>query len=93
MTIKKGEFVAIVGDIGSGKSSMLKAMLGEMINFQKDSMKKVLGEDSTTATETDENIRAAITKELLGNAFDNNRPVKQINDNSMQVNGPICYIE
>lgn len=32
LTVKKGEFVAIVGDIGSGKTSMLKTMLNEMIN-------------------------------------------------------------
>jgi ABC-type cobalamin/Fe3+-siderophores transport system ATPase subunit len=28
--VKKGEFVAVVGTVGSGKSSLLSAMLGEM---------------------------------------------------------------
>ena len=32
LKIKKGEFVAIIGEIGSGKSSLLSAMAGEMIN-------------------------------------------------------------
>jgi ABC-type lipoprotein export system ATPase subunit len=30
MTIKKGNFVIVLGDIGSGKSSLLYAMLNEM---------------------------------------------------------------
>lgn len=44
--IKKGEFVAVVGDIGSGKSSFLKAIIGDMLNLQKDAIKKVTGKDS-----------------------------------------------
>ncbi|KAM3141562.1 hypothetical protein pb186bvf_006426 [Paramecium bursaria] len=31
IVIPKGQFVAIVGDVGSGKSSLLQAMLGEML--------------------------------------------------------------
>ncbi|CAD8155775.1 unnamed protein product [Paramecium pentaurelia] len=31
LRIEKGQFVAIVGDVGSGKSSLIQAMLGEMI--------------------------------------------------------------
>ena len=30
--VKKGEFVVIIGEIGSGKSSLLNAMMGEMIH-------------------------------------------------------------
>ena len=30
LTIKKGSLVAIVGQVGSGKSSLLSAMLGEL---------------------------------------------------------------
>lgn len=31
LTIKKGEFVCIIGDVGSGKSNLLNAINGEMI--------------------------------------------------------------
>ena len=30
--VKKGEFVIIIGKIQSGKSSLMKAMVGEMMN-------------------------------------------------------------
>ena len=29
--MKKGEFVCIIGDVGSGKSSLLKAIIGDLI--------------------------------------------------------------
>jgi ABC-type polysaccharide/polyol phosphate transport system ATPase subunit len=31
LQIKEGEFVCIVGDVASGKSSLLQAMLGDMV--------------------------------------------------------------
>ncbi|ELU09880.1 hypothetical protein CAPTEDRAFT_178694 [Capitella teleta] len=34
LSVKKGEFVAIVGTVGSGKSSLVSAMLGEMRKLQ-----------------------------------------------------------
>ena len=33
ISIKKGEFVVIVGEVGSGKSSLINAMIGEMIHI------------------------------------------------------------
>jgi len=32
LKVKKGEFVVIVGEIGSGKTSLLNTMIGEMIH-------------------------------------------------------------
>jgi len=29
--IKHGEFVCVIGDVGSGKSSMLSALIGELL--------------------------------------------------------------
>ena len=33
LNIKKGEFVVIIGEVGSGKSSLISAMIGEMIHI------------------------------------------------------------
>jgi ABC-type multidrug transport system fused ATPase/permease subunit len=34
-TVRKGEMVAVIGDIGSGKSSLMYSLLGEM-KYKKD---------------------------------------------------------
>jgi len=31
LTVKHGEFVCIIGDVGSGKSSLLSALIGDML--------------------------------------------------------------
>jgi len=33
LKVKKGEFVVIIGEVGSGKTSLLSTMIGEMIHF------------------------------------------------------------
>lgn len=33
LNIKKGEFVCIIGDVGSGKSSLLSAMIGDLLHL------------------------------------------------------------
>ena len=35
LKVKKGEFVVILGEVGSGKTSLLSTMIGEMIHFPK----------------------------------------------------------
>ena len=36
LTIKKGEFIIIIGEVGSGKSSLLSAILNNMIPLKKE---------------------------------------------------------
>ena len=36
LKINKGDFVVIVGEVGSGKTSLLNAMIGEMIHIPKE---------------------------------------------------------
>jgi len=33
LTIKRGEFVCIIGDVGSGKSSLLSTIIGDLLYF------------------------------------------------------------
>jgi ABC-type lipoprotein export system ATPase subunit len=33
LNFKKGEFVCIIGDVGSGKSSLLSALIGDMLHL------------------------------------------------------------
>ena len=41
-TVKKGEFVCIIGEVGSGKSSLLNAMLNNMIQVSPEEVEKIL---------------------------------------------------
>jgi len=41
LDIKEGELVAVVGAVGSGKSSLVNAMLGEMVMHEGNIKSKV----------------------------------------------------
>jgi ABC-type lipoprotein export system ATPase subunit len=36
LSIKKGDFVCIIGDVGSGKSSVLNSLIGDLLFLEKD---------------------------------------------------------
>ena len=36
LSIMKGEFVCIIGDVGSGKSSLLSTLIGDMLHLPSD---------------------------------------------------------
>ena len=36
LTIKHGEFVCIIGDVGSGKSSLLNSIIGDLLYLDFD---------------------------------------------------------
>ena len=42
LTVKKGEFVCIIGEVGSGKSSLLNAILNNMIQVSPEEVKRIL---------------------------------------------------
>ena len=46
LKVKKGEFVCIIGDVGCGKSSLLQAMIGEMIYIPPEHTSKTLDTDT-----------------------------------------------
>lgn len=77
--IKKGEFIAVVGDVGSGKSSLLRSLVGDLINLQESEIKKIVGPQSLNAT-VDNDTLAKLSKALLSNSYDSNNPVKVIED-------------
>ena len=42
LTVKKGEFICIIGEVGSGKSSLLNAILNNMIQVSPEEVKRIL---------------------------------------------------
>jgi ABC-type cobalamin/Fe3+-siderophores transport system ATPase subunit len=40
LKVKKGEFVCVIGDVGSGKSSLLSAIIGDMLYLDTEFLNK-----------------------------------------------------
>ena len=78
----KGQFVGIFGDVGSGKTSLLSALIGDLRYIPKDfaesNIEKKLEEDMKLIDEIDQ-------QSLMIRNFGNNRPII--------VNENIAYIQ
>ena len=59
LKINKGEFVCIIGDVGSGKSSFLSSLIGDLCYIDNE-FKKDIGENSA--------IDDKIYKQLIENS-------------------------
>ena len=51
LCIKKGEFLCIIGDVGSGKSSLLNAIIGDLIYVPSSSITDFGGLEHTATPE------------------------------------------
>lgn len=60
LDIKEGEFVIIVGQVGSGKSSLLNAMFGEMLYVPDEEIKMAGGLHRTMTQAEFEGIKASV---------------------------------
>jgi ABC-type uncharacterized transport system ATPase component len=47
LQVKKGEFVCIIGDVGAGKSSLISALIGDMLYLTSDQVKSLSAESLT----------------------------------------------
>jgi ABC-type multidrug transport system fused ATPase/permease subunit len=47
LDIKRGEFICVIGEVGSGKSSLLSALLGDMVYVSDDTLKQMGEKDAT----------------------------------------------
>lgn len=79
--IQKGEFVCVIGDVGSGKTSLLQAIIGDMIYLPPDEIALYGGIDKYGKKEDFEKLR----KTLLSKDLKFDPPVL--------VDGSIAYVE
>ena len=45
LKIKKGEFVCIIGDVGSGKSSLLNSIIGDLIPMNQSQIRSIMNSE------------------------------------------------
>ena len=77
----RGEFVCIIGDVGSGKSSLLNSIIGDLIYVSDEDIKAYGGLDKVgTDTELDDFKNKVITKEVVGEA-------------PIQIKGSLSFVE
>jgi len=50
LQIKSGEFVCFIGDVGSGKSSFLSSLIGDMLYLHPDLLEEFGGKNITEQT-------------------------------------------
>ena len=56
-TIKKGEFVAVIGKVGSGKSSLISSVLGEMLSVDNEIIEQFKHTELTSNDKAKENLK------------------------------------
>jgi len=83
LEVKKGEFIIIIGKIGSGKSSLLHAILNEMTYLPEDVMEQYGGKYSYLTEDEVKSTRKTIYKPDA--KFEGGAPIK--------VAGELGYVE
>lgn len=81
ITIRKGEFVVVIGDVGSGKSSLLNAIIGDMIYLPQNEIDVFGGLEKLATVEDYETFN----KRLLS-------PDLKLNP-VVRVDGTVAYVE
>ena len=51
LTVQKGEFLCIIGDVGSGKSSLLSSIIGDLIYVPQDEVDRFGGLEKEASKE------------------------------------------
>lgn len=81
ITIRKGEFVCVIGDVGSGKTSLFSAVIGDMIYLPEKEIEEFGGPDKCANKEGYEKFK----KSLLSKECQFEAPV--------QLDGSLSYVE
>jgi len=82
--IRKGEFVAIIGEVGSGKSSLISALIGDMIYI-----------DNETVSQNKHHQISSQTKEIIEQL---NHAIRVANSKTAKnppiyINGTVSLVE
>ena len=82
LQVYRGEFICVIGDVGSGKSSLLNAIIGDMIHVPESEIEILGGIDMNV----DQDTFKELSKKVLEPSFTvETKPIK--------INGGISYVE
>lgn len=84
LQIEKGHFVAIIGEVGSGKSSVISAIIGDMINVDNETYQ--IYKDNEISSQTKDVI------ELINNSI-KNASSKYLRNPPIKINGTVSLVE
>ena len=82
LCIKKGEFLCIIGDVGSGKSSLLNAIIGDLIYVPSSSITELGGLEHTATPEELDKLK----EKILGDDF-------QVEEAPVNISGSLSFVE
>ena len=82
MSVKKGEFISIIGDVGSGKSSLLQAIIGDLIYIPQSEIDEFGDLEYEATTEEIETLKKRV---LAPDYKVENKPIK--------IKGSVSYVE
>ena len=80
-SVKKGEFVCIIGEVGSGKSSLLNAILNNMIQVSPEEVNRIL--ESRLITDVNDPLQI-VPEGKISIALERDSNVENIEKNPMQ---------
>lgn len=83
LQVKKGEFIIVIGKIGSGKTSLLQALLNQMTYIPDSEIEKAGGLEASLTEQQIKNIRKSVY--APGASFEGGAPVK--------LRGKVAYVE
>ena len=82
LQVKKGEFLCIIGDVGSGKSSLLSSIIGDLIYVPQHEVDKFGGLEKEASKEEFDELKVR----LLGDEF-------EVLDKPIKIAGTMSYVE
>lgn len=82
--VRKGEFVCIIGDVGAGKTSLLKSIVGDLIYIADDEIASWGGQDVTLQGEQ---LDAWKNRILAPEYFED------VADKPIKIGGKLAYVE
>ena len=82
LCINKGEFLCIIGDVGSGKSSLLNAIIGDLIYVPSSSITEFGGLEHTATSEELDKLK----EQILGDNF-------SVEEAPVNISGSLSFVE